>query len=421
MRLIIGCVYKREAMSTSRSTAGFTLLEVALVLIIGGIVLSMLGNSLVNTMNTTKITSTKSKIEQIQTALDNYLLVNGQLPCVASLSEPVNTENYAREISSLQGRTCALATAADGTTKSGNVLIGMLPTRALNLPDDYGYDAWGSRFLYAVSVSKTSAATYGHPGEISLVDSAGNSLITPAGTGSHLVLSVGRDRKGGYNSNGSVAVACDTTGIDSENCNNDAIFRSTLISSDVRDHHFDDYVSYKAPAEAIAPNTGAPVNVQVFTTSGTYRRSPNVTVAIVHAQGSGGMAGEKGHEWGGAGGKGEYRIAVVRPDETEAITIMNSRNYPSSCRNFRDINTAPACLGHSSFGNKVRANAGLMGYPSTSESAGQGVSGADGSGGTGGAAVPGTTVYPQYGFAQCTNSAACTAVGDGMVVVYEYQ
>jgi len=38
------------------------------------------------------------------------------------------------------------------------IRIGSVPTRALNLPDEFMYDSYGSRFLYAVSADLATTA-----------------------------------------------------------------------------------------------------------------------------------------------------------------------------------------------------------------------------------------------------------------------
>jgi len=225
--------------------AGFTLVEVCLVVLVGGILLAMFSDSLMQMLTDSKVKTTQTRIKEINSALRQYANYNNKLPCAANRDLAPTDPNYG-----VAGTTAQCKAAWAGTISTGGVRIGMVPTRTLNLPDEYGYDGWGSRLTYAVTEALTDTATYNvQSGAISIVDENGNSVIQPAGKGNFLVLSAGPDRKGAFNISASPgdtrAIPCSGTGQDLENCNDDATFVAAVRNSDATGGaFFDDYVAY---------------------------------------------------------------------------------------------------------------------------------------------------------------------------------
>lgn len=254
----------------------------------------------------------------------------------------------------------------------------MVPTRALNLPDEFGYDAWGSRYMYAVTEVMTDASTYDSAmGAISIIDSNGNPAVSPQGSVTHLVYSAGKDGKGGYNMNG-IRHNCGSDGLDAENCNDDATFRNTIVTSDVKDTYFDDFLAYSAPEVKAPSPTGTMVNFQMWkgsaieagstilnnkpkTFRATYKRSPGVTSALVVAVAPGAYAPNPLWLKGGFFDElkdsqqydvhaqsipqftmipGETRWAVISPDEEEEIEIG-----PPVAGDFRKIGMSGMMMG----------------------------------------------------------------------------
>lgn len=234
--------------------AGFSLVEVAIVICIGGILLGMFGTSLVNTIVNTKLKNTQTNLKEVDEAIRLYAAVNNRLPCPASLTVAAETAQYGRETDCSNG-------ATPGTFQSGthNVRTGMVPTRTLNLPDAHGFDGWGSRLIYSVTVPLTQISTYDlKQGRIDVVDANNNSIVTPVRSVTYLINSVGADRLGAYNASGNLISACDNTKLDGENCDNDSTFRNTLLtSSSSGAEHFDDYIHYEGNFESAYVPSGA--------------------------------------------------------------------------------------------------------------------------------------------------------------------
>jgi prepilin-type N-terminal cleavage/methylation domain-containing protein len=214
------------------NSRGFTLVETAIVLVIGGLILTMLFDSMNVYMKNTRLKTTRERIAAIDNQIQVYLEDRGFLPCPASLTAPADTTTappYGVESD------CNVPEVA-GVTNTGAVRIGMVPTRTLNLPDDFGYDAWGNRIVYAVTeVLAQNATNYSRIGGVIRVIDAGTPPNTITASAHYVVISHGTDKVGGFNTRGVQGIACPiaaTASLDQENCNNNDTFRNTVLVSD---------------------------------------------------------------------------------------------------------------------------------------------------------------------------------------------
>ncbi len=221
------------------NSKGFTLVETAVVLVIGSLILTMLFSSLNIYLKNSKLNTTRERMAEIEKQIQTYLNYQGHLPCPAELGQiAIDNPNYGTETD------CQAAALANRTFGNANVRIGMVPTRTLNLPDDFGYDAWGNRLVYAVTrnLAQTPAQYDPTQGRINIIDSNGNTTLPTANTAHYVVISPGINRRGGYNINGAIGINCPAaTALENENCDNDATFRNTvLVSDNGGDNEFDD-------------------------------------------------------------------------------------------------------------------------------------------------------------------------------------
>lgn len=240
-------------------SAGFTLVELSIVLVIislltaGGLVVgtAMLGRAAY--VDTTK------QMEQINQSLRDYYVINGHLPCVASLSDLPGSANFGVDIGT-GGTTCAGGVAANSPGHEridvgGGVMVrvGMLPVRTLGLPDSAASDEYGNRIIYAVTEALTDAGQFGtEPGAITVQDMGDNPILTSA---AYFIVSPGRDRKGALAySNGNEVEACDSVAappneaLDEVNCTlTTAIFRDAPYNSGSQEEFFFDDIVRWAP------------------------------------------------------------------------------------------------------------------------------------------------------------------------------
>ena len=121
-----------------RSSAdGFTLVELAIVLVIVGLLVGGMAITLTTVQDNANIKETQRRLGQAQEALLGFAAGSGRLPCPAAAPAAGGVE-----------------APADGTGVCTAALSGFLPGRTLGLSptDDQGYfvDAWGFRIRYAV-------------------------------------------------------------------------------------------------------------------------------------------------------------------------------------------------------------------------------------------------------------------------------
>nr|CRH07470.1 conserved protein of unknown function [Candidatus Magnetococcus massalia] len=112
----------------SAGQAGFTLIELSMVLVIVGLIISAGISLLPGTMDTVRLRETRGILKEMRQAVEGYAAVHKRLPCPDSDTTPDGLEN------TQQGR-CAKAT-------------GFFPHRTLGVSN--GVDAWGFRVVYGL-------------------------------------------------------------------------------------------------------------------------------------------------------------------------------------------------------------------------------------------------------------------------------
>jgi prepilin-type N-terminal cleavage/methylation domain-containing protein len=127
-----------------KPTSGFTLIEMAIVLLIVTLLLGGLLMPLSAQVEQRKVSETQKTLEEIKEALLGFAIANGRLPC------PANAISHGAEAPAGGG---ACANALDGFVPA--VTLGITPT------DDQGFaiDGWGQRIRYAVTTANSRAAT----------------------------------------------------------------------------------------------------------------------------------------------------------------------------------------------------------------------------------------------------------------------
>lgn len=202
----------------------------------------------------------------IRMALDNFMAVNGRLPCPAEIDEPLNTANFGKE-------DCSLTTAA-------GVIMGTIPVRTLNLSDKQIVDGYGKRYVYAVTRKHTETMVdaagktvprydvYNEVGAITLKDPNNKDLSATPGQIVYLLMSPGADDRGAYDINGREILPCNSapSGSDSRtNCDATNSFVSNSIKNfnngaDIFTHKFSFHANatqYRWDATAWPPCDGS--------------------------------------------------------------------------------------------------------------------------------------------------------------------
>jgi prepilin-type N-terminal cleavage/methylation domain-containing protein len=141
--------------SRARS-AGFTLIELAVVLAIVGLLLGSLMYTLSAQVERRDQEETRRRLEQAREMLLTYAMVNGRLPCPARSAATASPSTVAGDEVRDSSGNCTGDSISDyyGGT-NGAVTLGLLPARTIGWShlDSSGLaiDAWNNRIRYAVA------------------------------------------------------------------------------------------------------------------------------------------------------------------------------------------------------------------------------------------------------------------------------
>jgi prepilin-type N-terminal cleavage/methylation domain-containing protein len=205
---------------------GFTLLEMAVVLVIVGLLLGGFLNNLGALQARQRDEQTRHNLEEIREALITFAVVNKRLPCPAA---PATADTVV-------GAGLERAPTAAGCTGGA---AGVLPWATLGLPQT---DAWGRRYTYRVTpaFSRTAPAiTLASIGDNTVNNRAG---IAIAPLVAAVVVSHGANAHGSRGPNGSLAAAgTDPSEIENGNGN-------TVFIDDTPTQNYDDIVTWVPPS-----------------------------------------------------------------------------------------------------------------------------------------------------------------------------
>lgn len=157
---------------------GFTLVEMAVVVVLMGILLTMGVSTWLASVNSSATRSTKERQVAVREALISYLRTNGRLPCPdigpnSSVAGPIAAGPDGRENRS------ALNGSEPDTTADCAQAFGLIPYADIGLSREASLDAWGNAMLYRVSNT--------HPASLPSSDWVRKINFRPANVGSILV------------------------------------------------------------------------------------------------------------------------------------------------------------------------------------------------------------------------------------------
>lgn len=193
-----------------RGHRGFTLVEMAVVLVIVGLLLGSFIGTVSSRIEATRYVETKNDLEDIKRAIIGYAYRNTILPCPDTDGDGVS------EV------TCAI------------VNTGFVPWVTLGLG---GSDPWDNRYEYRVDVNFSTAFDLDtiliSGGRIQTLNAAGNALIPLANNAAVVIFSRGKNGLGATGVNGALRAAVPVAGHDDEieNGNNDQTYVSRSVSS----------------------------------------------------------------------------------------------------------------------------------------------------------------------------------------------
>lgn len=258
-------------MKMKTSCRGFTLIEMAIVIMVIGLLVASLTPLYGLFQKQQEIETTQVNVTVAISAMGTFRSLYGRYPCPASLTVDRNDPKYGRE--DCEGtRTVAVGSSTPdegiwversrrtafaheypaGTPRneSPRVLVGALPFRNLNLEESQGYDSYDHRLVYVVTENLTCDKCFTpNGGGIDIIDDSGNSILPNVGEAHFLVMSYGKNGDGAYAKSGD-RFTCAAAGVENDNCNYDdsatpdATYRLSINSSAKTAAEFDDVIDY---------------------------------------------------------------------------------------------------------------------------------------------------------------------------------
>lgn len=283
----------------SSCAGGFTLIEVAIVTIISGLLFTGIFDIYSRYVREQQARTTEENIQLSAGAVGSFQ-ITGRYPCPSDRTLAKTNANYGTEVAAncnlgptglnlipspvpagwlgacyttgvgvvpnagtngvggICAFRCAAATCGDGTGDNNNiVVIGGIPIKSINNTLKTAYstnvilDGWGKQMDYVVTYKQTSTATYKDTiGAISVVDENGTATSGINNDAHYGIISHGPDGIGGYTSSGQMFQVCGShvpqgwnTG-DDQNCSNNAKFLAGLKNDSRTASHFDDRVYF---------------------------------------------------------------------------------------------------------------------------------------------------------------------------------
>ena len=226
--------------------SGFTLVELAIVLVIVALLTSGLLLGISAQRNAAETVDAQRQLENIREALLGYAMANGRLPCPADPALTSGSED--------RPNTSSQCNRVDLTR---NGIFGVIPWATLGLPET---DPWGRRFTYYVNADFTKPPPTGTLASFTL-NTVGNSeiknTVTPppssiviASNLPAVVVSHGSNGFGAWQTNGTQLGG--TAGDELENANSTLTFVSRTPGN-----NFDDLVTWVAPSILMAKMVAA--------------------------------------------------------------------------------------------------------------------------------------------------------------------
>lgn len=219
-----------------RSAAGFTLIELAIVMAVIGLMMAGTMKLFGGQLDQHRSKATRQRLGVVDDALVAFYATNSYLPCPADGSLPSTDANYGRAQPETSGA-CDVA-AVTATER-------VLPWRTLGLQDELSFDGWQRRQSYHVSAPLTTAGATG-PGDLSVRDGAtsvpGTMQITPSGA--FVVISHGENGRGAWLDSSQRMTTAGVSSHEAENTDGAAPFVDTARSEAVG-AEFDDFVLWR--------------------------------------------------------------------------------------------------------------------------------------------------------------------------------
>jgi prepilin-type N-terminal cleavage/methylation domain-containing protein len=132
----------------NKNKTAFSLLELSIVISIMAILMTGAITISVSVINNTKKLTTIDKINDIYGAIGKFILTYKRLPCPASLNLIDSDPLFGVEKFNDNGG--CVSVAGNGVFNSGNIYLGAIPVKSLDLSFDMARDDFGSKLTYVI-------------------------------------------------------------------------------------------------------------------------------------------------------------------------------------------------------------------------------------------------------------------------------
>ncbi len=214
------------------------MIELAIVIIIMGLLMAGSFEASKYFLLQNRIKATNLKLNTIQNALDIYLIEHGKLPCPAGLKTNNGESTSCSSISSTNTTT--------GLYYYDGIISGGVPYVDLGLTPDLGHDAWNAKIIYRVSHeatdSKIKYLTSYEAVDVYNNSVSANNLITDEAI--YSLISNGANKAGAINADTNNQISSKGLISNNENYNQSSTnTRTTIYFSDKS--YGDDIIRYK--------------------------------------------------------------------------------------------------------------------------------------------------------------------------------
>lgn len=236
-----------------RITDGYTLLELAIVLVIMGFTAFTFLGVVDSFIKVNSYKTTYERMDAIEIKMLKYLKSKRGLPCPASETADFETAGYGEDggacVSASSDELCPNATAYEVSSATVGYQ-GSVPVITLGLPAEYMYDGFGRRFTYFVSSKLTctngsdiNSGFYLEEEDLPIVanKSGSASVLHSYDKNAYVLLSHGKNGYGAYTKSGDKVSETNASSNELENADGDNNFVYDYFSSE----SMDDIVRFK--------------------------------------------------------------------------------------------------------------------------------------------------------------------------------
>lgn len=224
----------------SNCQSGFSLIEVAIFMVILGLLITPFLRQYNIQEKQRRIDVTDERLALVRDALSKYVIREGRYPLPSDPNLRIGDSGFGFETTSsinpcAAGNDAVCWTAgnrdtdADVDAANDRVVIGHVPFAELQLLQKFIVDGYYGRITYAVSEYMTDPVRAPVEEDWGVIDIRSVAAGAPNALNNHFVLvSHGEDGKGTRSSGGAIVLNCGAGHVDDENCDNDALFTDNL-------------------------------------------------------------------------------------------------------------------------------------------------------------------------------------------------